>query len=118
MAAYQPDNPLIVQGDHTILVEVGQSALHRGARSIVCFAELVKAPEHVHTYRVTPLSIWNACAAGMTAPAITVDPAGLLQVPGPLTHRRGGPRLRLALWTQCPCFATSGVSSLPPTIYR
>lgn len=56
---------LIVQGDHTILAEVA-SPLHTEARDALArFAELVKAPEHVHTYRLTPLSIWNACAAGV-----------------------------------------------------
>ncbi len=64
---FKPENPLIVQGDHTILAEVA-SAYYAAARDgLSRFAELVKAPEHVHTYRVTPLSIWNACASGVTA---------------------------------------------------
>ena len=61
------DNPLIVQGDHTILVEVASPRYAEARDQLVRFAELVKAPEHVHTYRVTPLSIWNACAAGVSA---------------------------------------------------
>ncbi|MGH7449247.1 MAG: DNA repair helicase XPB [Longimicrobiales bacterium] len=65
-----PDNPLIVQSDHTILVEVA-SPRYAGARdALLGFAELLKSPEHVHTYRITPLSIWNACAAGHTADAM------------------------------------------------
>ena len=60
MADFHPDNPLIVQGDHTILVEVASPRYIEARDRLVGFAELVKAPEHVHTYRVTPLSIWNA----------------------------------------------------------
>jgi DNA excision repair protein ERCC-3 len=67
MTDFNPINPLIVQGDHTILVEVG-SPRYEGARNeLVRFAELVKSPEHIHTYRITPLSIWNARAAGIPA---------------------------------------------------
>ena len=54
MTDFNPANPLIVQGDHTILVEVN-SPRYEGARNeLVRFAELVKSPEHIHTYRVTP----------------------------------------------------------------
>jgi DNA excision repair protein ERCC-3 len=67
MTDFNPVNPLIVQGDHTILVEV-QSPRYEAARNeLVRFAELVKSPEHIHTYRITPLSIWNARAAGIPA---------------------------------------------------
>jgi DNA excision repair protein ERCC-3 len=64
---YRPENPLIVQGDHTILAEVGSPRFAEARDRIAPFAELVKSPEHVHTYRVTPLSVWNACAAGTPA---------------------------------------------------
>src|SRR5665811_254673 len=67
MIGYQTDNPLIVQGDHTILVEVASPRYAEARDQLVRFAELVKAPEHVYTYRVTPLSICNACAAGVSA---------------------------------------------------
>ncbi len=70
MASYHTDNPLIVQGDHTILVEVASPRYEEARDQLVRFAELVKAPEHVHTYRVTPLSVWNACAAGVSAAEI------------------------------------------------
>ncbi|MGH9328692.1 MAG: DNA repair helicase XPB [Terriglobia bacterium] len=63
----RPDNPLIVQGDHTILAEVASPHYPQARDRLAVFAELVKAPEHVHTYRVTPLSVWNACAAGASA---------------------------------------------------
>jgi DNA excision repair protein ERCC-3 len=61
---YRPENPLIVQGDQTILAEVASPRFEQARDRIARFAELVKSPEHVHTYRVTPLSVWNACAAG------------------------------------------------------
>jgi DNA excision repair protein ERCC-3 len=65
--SYNPANPLIVQGDRTVLLEV-DNPLHADARDAISpFAELEKSPEHIHTYRLTPLSLWNAAAAGMTA---------------------------------------------------
>src|SRR5438309_10686328 len=67
---YNPANPLIVQGDRTILLEV-DNPLHAEARDALApFAELEKSPEHIHTYRLTPLSLWNAAAAGLTAEAM------------------------------------------------
>jgi len=67
MTDFNPANPLIVQGDHTILVEVGSPHYEAARNELVRFAELVKSPEHIHTYRITPLSIWNARAAGIPA---------------------------------------------------
>jgi len=68
--AHNPDNPLIVQGDHTVLLEV-DNPLHDEARDgLARFAELEKSPEHIHTYRITPLSLWNAAAAGETVDAV------------------------------------------------
>lgn len=65
--AVQSKNPIIVQGDNTVLLEV-HSPIYTEARDVLArFAELVKSPEHIHTYRITPLSIWNAIAAGMQA---------------------------------------------------
>ena len=63
MSEYRPENPLIVQGDHTVLVEVASPHYQEARDRLVAFAELVKSPVHIHTYRLTPLSIWNACAA-------------------------------------------------------
>jgi len=71
MTAFCATNPLIVQGDHTILVEVDNPLYPVVRDQLVRFAELVKSPEHIHTYRITPLSIWNACAAGVKAGEIT-----------------------------------------------
>jgi DNA excision repair protein ERCC-3 len=64
------DNPLIVQSDFTILAEV-DAPRHEAAREwLARFAELVKMPEHVHTYRITPLSLWNALSAGLSVDAV------------------------------------------------
>jgi len=65
-----PQNPLIVQSDRTLLLTV-DSALYAAARDALArFAELQKSPEHIHTYRLTPLSLWNAAAAGHSADEI------------------------------------------------
>jgi DNA excision repair protein ERCC-3 len=64
---YNPANPLIVQGDRTILLEVDNPLYAEARDAIAPFAELEKSPEHIHTYRLTSLSLWNAAAAGMAA---------------------------------------------------
>ncbi|MGH2749632.1 MAG: DNA repair helicase XPB [Actinomycetota bacterium] len=61
------NSPLIVQGDRTALLEVDNPRADACRSLLACFAELEKSPEHVHTYRITPLSLWNARAAGMKA---------------------------------------------------
>jgi DNA excision repair protein ERCC-3 len=61
------DGPLIVQSDKTLLLEVDHPDAPAARSSIAPFAELERAPEHVHTYRVTPLALWNARAAGHDA---------------------------------------------------
>ncbi|HYT33850.1 MAG TPA: helicase-associated domain-containing protein, partial [Ktedonobacteraceae bacterium] len=65
-----PNNPIIVQSDRTILLEVDHP-LHAEARDALAqFAELEKSPEHIHTYRLSPLSLWNAAAGGMNSQMI------------------------------------------------
>jgi len=59
--------PLIVQSDKTLLLEVGHPDADECRREIAPFAELERSPEHVHTYRLTPLGLWNARAAGHDA---------------------------------------------------
>jgi len=59
--------PLIVQSDKTLLLEVDHPEAGAARAAIAPFAELERAPEHVHTYRVTPLALWNARAAGHDA---------------------------------------------------
>ncbi|MEO8850344.1 MAG: DNA repair helicase XPB [Allobranchiibius sp.] len=61
------DGPLIVQSDKTVLLEVDHPDSVAARRAIAPFAELERAPEHIHTYRVTPLGLWNARAAGHDA---------------------------------------------------
>ncbi|GAA8847138.1 DEAD/DEAH box helicase [Helicobacter pylori] len=62
-----PDGALIVQSDKTLLLEVDHERAADARRAIAPFAELERAPEHIHTYRVTPLGLWNARAAGHDA---------------------------------------------------
>ncbi|HEX4222264.1 MAG TPA: DNA repair helicase XPB [Pseudonocardiaceae bacterium] len=62
-----PDGPLIVQSDKTLLLEIDHPLANETRVAIAPFAELERAPEHVHTYRVTPLALWNARAAGHDA---------------------------------------------------
>ena len=61
------DGPLIVQSDKTLLLEVDHERAEECRRAIAPFAELERSPEHIHTYRLTPLGLWNARAAGHDA---------------------------------------------------
>ncbi|MBN1351181.1 helicase-associated domain-containing protein [candidate division KSB1 bacterium] len=67
---YQPENPLFVQSDRTILLEVNNPRFEEARDNLGLFAELEKSPEHIHTYRLTPLSLWNAASAGLSAERI------------------------------------------------
>ena len=62
-----PPGPLIVQSDRTLLLEIDHPDADACRMAIAPFAELERAPEHVHTYRLTPLGLWNARAAGHDA---------------------------------------------------
>ncbi|MEO7556233.1 MAG: DNA repair helicase XPB [Acidimicrobiales bacterium] len=64
------DGPLIVQSDKTLLLEVDHPDAGECRLAIAPFAELERAPEHVHTYRITPLALWNARAAGIDAEGV------------------------------------------------
>lgn len=68
---YRPENPLIVQSDRSIMLEVNNPKYEETRNALAPFAELVKSPEHIHTYRISPLSLWNAAAAGHTIAEIT-----------------------------------------------
>ena len=61
------DGPLIVQSDKTILLEVAHPEAEDARHAIASFADLERAPEHMHSYRITPLGLWNARAAGHDA---------------------------------------------------
>lgn len=61
------ENPLIVQSDRTLLLDVHAPLAMECRNDLLPFAELERSPEHLHTYRLTPLSLWNATSAGFTA---------------------------------------------------
>ncbi len=65
--SFVPENPLVVQGDHTLLLETMSPRYTEARDALLAFAEIVKSPEYVHTWRITPLSLWNAASAGHTA---------------------------------------------------
>lgn len=62
-----PNGPLIVQSDRTVLLEIAHPEAEEARHALAVFAELERAPEHIHTYRLTRLGLWNARAAGHTA---------------------------------------------------
>ncbi len=85
---YNPQNPLIVQSDRTVLLEVDNPRYEECRDQLAGFCELIKSPEHIHTYRLTPLSLWNARAAGMTADGMiaVLNEYTKYDVPGNILH--------------------------------
>ncbi|QPZ37359.1 DNA repair helicase XPB [Paramicrobacterium chengjingii] len=77
------DGPLIVQSDRTVLLEVAHPDAEEARHALAVFAELERAPEHVHTYRITRLGLWNARAAGHRAEEMlaTLDAYSKFPVP-------------------------------------
>lgn len=77
------DGPLIVQSDRTVLLEVAHPQAETARHELAIFAELERAPEHIHTYRITRLGLWNARAAGHDAEAMldTLDRWSRFPVP-------------------------------------
>ncbi|KTS02943.1 MULTISPECIES: DNA repair helicase XPB [Microbacterium] len=77
------DGPLIVQSDRTVLLEVAHPEAETARHELAVFAELERAPEHIHTYRITRLGLWNARAAGHDADAMleTLDRWSRFPVP-------------------------------------
>ncbi|MBM7867408.1 hypothetical protein GTO89_11530 [Heliobacterium gestii] len=63
----QPTNPVIVQGDFSLLLEVDNPLFEAARDEVAQFSELEKSHEHIHTYRLSPLSLWNAAASGHSA---------------------------------------------------
>ena len=86
------DGPLIVQSDKTLLLEVDHPLARECRAAIAPFAELERSPEHVHTYRVTPLALWNARAAGHDAEQVVDALVRLLPLSG--AARAAGRRRR------------------------
>ena len=68
--ATESSRPIIIQSDRTVLLEVNSPNYTEARDALARFAELEKSPEHIHTYRITPLSLWNAAATGLTSEAI------------------------------------------------
>ena len=64
------DKPLLIQSDRTILLDLYSPHAEEARKDIIPFSELVKSPEHMHTYTITPLSLWNAVSAGIDADEI------------------------------------------------
>lgn len=61
------NKPLIVQSDSSLMLDVHNPAFETARNDIAAFAELEKSPEHIHTYRISPLSLWNAASAGISS---------------------------------------------------
>jgi len=66
----RPDNPIIVQGDGKVLLETKHRDYEKARDFLARFAELEASPQHLHTYRISPLSLWNAASAGMSTAEI------------------------------------------------
>ncbi|MEJ6019812.1 DNA repair helicase XPB [Corynebacterium sp. H113] len=78
--------PLIVQSDKTVLLEIDHAEAEAARAALAPFAELERAPEHIHTYRITPLALWNARAAGHDAEQVVdvLETYSRFPVPQPL----------------------------------
>jgi DNA excision repair protein ERCC-3 len=81
------NGPLIVQSDRTVLLEVAHPDADDARHELAVFAELERAPEHVHTYRITRLGLWNARAAGHDAESMiaTLEKFAKFPVPQSVT---------------------------------
>jgi DNA excision repair protein ERCC-3 len=67
---YDPDRPLVVQSDSTLMLEADHPQGEEAGSALSRFAELVKTPGQIHTYRMTPLSLWNAASSGLSVERI------------------------------------------------
>ncbi len=85
---YNPQNPLIIQGDGSVLLEVDNPHYTTARDLLARFAELEKSPEYIHTYRISPLSLWNAASAGMQAAEIIDGLTQFAKYPLPDNVRR------------------------------
>jgi DNA excision repair protein ERCC-3 len=91
------DGPLIVQSDRTVLLEVAHPLAEDARHDLAVFAGLERAPEHVHTYRITRLGLWNARAAGHDADDMLGTLERYAKFPVPQTGRRRHARDRRTL---------------------
>lgn len=61
------DRPLIIQSDKSLLLEVHSPAFNDARNELIAFSELIKSPEHIHTFAITAISLWNACSSGLSS---------------------------------------------------
>lgn len=80
--------PLVVQRDRTVLLDLHAPGAEECRRGLARFADLIKSPDHLHTYRITPLSLWNANGAGLDAPTILafLDEHSITKAPKEVRH--------------------------------
>ena len=76
-------NPLIVQADRSIYLETFNARAEEARAAISPFAELEKSPEHLHTYRLTPLSLWNAASSGQKSETMVAALTSFSKFPVP-----------------------------------
>ncbi len=89
MAYADGTKPLIVQGDLSLLLDVHTEGADLARSDIAAFAELEKSPEHIHTYRISALSLWNAASAGLSADTVIerLDRWSRYPVPGNVSYQ-------------------------------
>jgi DNA excision repair protein ERCC-3 len=66
------DRPLIIQSDRSLLLEVHSPSFNDARNELIAFCELIKSPEHMHTFSITSISLWNACSSGLT-PELVIE---------------------------------------------
>jgi DNA excision repair protein ERCC-3 len=86
--ASDSNKALIVQSDRTLLLDVHCETSEAARQAVMPFAELEKSPEHIHTYRITPLSLWNAASAGLTPQDVirTLEEYSRYEIPAGITE--------------------------------
>ncbi|MFT7616503.1 MAG: DNA excision repair protein ERCC-3 [Planctomycetota bacterium] len=86
--ASRRDGPLIVQSDRTVLLDVHHPAADDTRERLAQFAELVKSPDNLHTYCISPLSLWNAAAAGLFFEDVVsfLDEFSMFPIPKKISH--------------------------------
>ncbi|MDF2721917.1 MAG: helicase [Paenibacillus sp.] len=70
---YDPERPLIIQSDGALLLEMNHPQSEEAAGSLSRFAELIKTPGHIHTYKMTSMSLWNAASSGISAVSVLTE---------------------------------------------
>jgi DNA excision repair protein ERCC-3 len=121
--ALDPANPLIVQSDKTLLLDVHAPGAEDARAAVLPFAELEKSPEHIHTFRITPLSLWNAAGAGLTPQdiALTLEtytrypiPSGIIEGFSDTMSRYG--KIRLVSEDQLAAAYDGDKAAVPPAV--